>query len=157
MLHQQLYCYRFFLSLYMNQVPEMLYLVHDLITLKFIWPFWPPLFGLCLIITQLQDKFRLRHDCFYISLLITQRPTYLHKGQWVIMMTRPILKISCFILFVYILYLQSKDLKMCTRLICHRRLHWYGVITQLDNQRSFVFLGIYIWIFIMLAHWNNSP
>ena len=112
---QHLYCYRFFLSLCMNQVPEMFYLVHDLITLKFNWPFkgfWHPLLGFCLNITQLQDKFKLRHDCFYISLLIIQRPTYLHKGQWVIMMTRPILKRSCFILFVYILYLQSKDVKI---------------------------------------------
>ena len=78
---QHLYCYHFFLSLYMNQVPEMVYLVHDLITLKFIWPFWPPLLGLCLNITQLEDKFRLRHDCFYISLLIIQRPTYTVSAQ----------------------------------------------------------------------------
>ena len=26
---QRLYCYHFFLSLYMNQIPEMLYKVHD--------------------------------------------------------------------------------------------------------------------------------
>jgi hypothetical protein len=78
---QHLYCYHFFLSLYMNKVPEMLYLVHDLITLKFIWLFWPLLLGLCLNITQLEDKFRLRHDCFYISLLIIQRPTYTVSAQ----------------------------------------------------------------------------
>jgi len=112
---------------------------------------------LVLNITQLQDKFRLRHLCFYISLLIIQRPPYLHKGPWVIMMTRPILKRSCFILFIYILYLQSKDLKIWARLIWHRRLHWHGVIAKLDKHRSVGFLGIHIWICIMLAHRNNSP
>jgi hypothetical protein len=29
----------------------------------------------------LEDKFRLRHDCFYISLLIIQRPTYTVSAQ----------------------------------------------------------------------------
>ena len=46
-----LYCYRFFLSLYLNPVPEMLYLVHDIITPIFILS---PV--LVLKMTQLQDK-----------------------------------------------------------------------------------------------------
>jgi hypothetical protein len=46
------YVTHFFLSLYLNQVPAMLYKIHDLITLKFIWP---PL--LVFKILQLQDKF----------------------------------------------------------------------------------------------------
>ena len=52
LLRQLLYCYRFFLSLYKNKVPEILHYVHDLITLNLIWS---PL--LVLKITQLQDNF----------------------------------------------------------------------------------------------------
>ena len=36
---QRLYCYRFFLSLYMNPVPEMLYYVHEHNTEIYLTPF----------------------------------------------------------------------------------------------------------------------
>ena len=64
---QRLYCYRFFLSLYMKQVSEMPYEVYDYITVKFIRFPW-----LVLKITQLQYKsfymVTIRKTCFRIRL-----------------------------------------------------------------------------------------